>query len=189
MPGLGGQAKAWLRHKVPGGSCVLPFAHTASFSAHSPSCLLQASLAGASENFPELGYQPGLLKVTSLPPAEGSAGPSQSPSLTTGDYHITARRMPGCLAGAWHPLHDCLGWGVTRTAPHCPALHPRESIGPALCLSSLSARPGWGSRAPGPHHSHEHGSLMPPPPPPPGLGDMHRTLGWIGSTHTHPTFG
>lgn len=90
--------------------------------------------------------------------------------------------MPGCLAGAWHQLHICLGWGVTRTAPplSCPPSE-RESIGPVLCLSSLSVRPGRGSRAAGPHHSHEHGSLIPHTP---GLGDMDRTLGWTGSTHT-----
>lgn len=78
------------------GFCVLPFAHTASFSAHSPSRLLRASLVGASENFPELGYQPGLLKVTSLPPRaqQGLAKAHHSPQ------EIITSQPAGCQ-GAW----------------------------------------------------------------------------------------
>lgn len=65
----------------PRGSGDLLFAHTASFSARSPSRLLRASLAGATENFPELGHQPGLLKVTSLLPRaqQGLAKAHHSP--------------------------------------------------------------------------------------------------------------
>lgn len=173
MPGLGGQAKAWLQHKVPGAP-VFSCLHTQHPSAHTPppacSRLPWLEPLKTSQNW---ATSQGFLKVTSLPP-RAQRGPSQSPSLTAGDYHITTWQEPGTSSTS-----VCLGWGETRTAPHCPALHPRESIGPALCLSSRSARPGWGSRAP--HDSHEHGILMPPPP---GLGDMHRTLGWIGSTHT-----
>lgn len=57
-PGYGGgQAEAGLLQKVPAvptpyswdgqgvGSSVFPFAHSAAFSAHSPSCPLRASLA------------------------------------------------------------------------------------------------------------------------------------------------
>lgn len=92
VPGRGGLAEA----QGPWGSCILPFAHTASFSAHSPSCLLRASLAGASENFPELGYQPGLLKVTSLPPRaqRGLAKAHHSPQEI-----ITSQ--PAGWQGAW----------------------------------------------------------------------------------------
>lgn len=79
--------------------------------------------------------------------------------------------MAGCLAGAWHQLHVGLDWGVTRTAPHCPALLLREFVGPALRLTSPS------------HPSHGHSSLTTTITPQPRLGDMDGTLGWIGSAH------
>lgn len=96
VPRHGGQAEAWPLHKVPGAP-VFSRLHTQHPSVHTPpSHLLRASLAGAAENFPELGYQPGLLKVTSLPPRaqQGLAKAHHSPQEI-----ITSE--PAGWQGAW----------------------------------------------------------------------------------------
>lgn len=124
----------------PRGSSVFPFAHTAAFSAHSPSCLLRASLAGATENCPALGYQPGLLKVTSLPPRaqQGLAKAHHSP------LEIITSQLAE-WQGAWRePGTSSLSSWAGKWLEQHPIILSPQRIHRTLCLPSPSPRPRRG---------------------------------------------
>lgn len=154
-----------------GGSSVFPVCTLGSIQCTLPLLPAQGFSGCSHCNSPVLGYQPGLLKVTSFPPRaqQGLAKAHHSP------LEIITSQLAE-WQGAWQEpgTSSRSAWAGKWLGQH-PTILSSQRIHKVLCLSSLSPRPPRGSRVPGPHSSHGHFSLIPTRP-----GDRDRALSWVG---------